>query len=302
MRSSCSANRRRRVATGARAGALALGLCAVALALPGDAAAQALTSCGGIERDGSAKVVLSHIGVQATGGAAGPAPDALAELFYLSVEGKLEGVPIVARRSLQPDPRMPVQRRPPKVVQCANRKPKIDGTDFTASVIDMLNARNVLVEVWGGVVTSASDTSPRTDAWLAYTVIPVRLDPGRPEELGFRRVRYRLNSDDPLHDVLNEFEQGSELEVYTALAYGAKQLKDRGYDDAKHAFCIARISHRKTMGPATGPDADADAVALLGAIDGWIDETVTAAVQDSNYDGALKHPELVGDARACPED
>src|SRR4030095_12790637 len=61
-----------------------------------------------------------------------------------------------------------------KVLPCANRK-HTGPSDFTRSVVDQLNVRNVMMEVWA-VTTEVKDAQgrPLQEASVGYVLVPVR--------------------------------------------------------------------------------------------------------------------------------
>jgi len=261
---------------------LGLILGALVIAMPRIAISQDMGSCRGIDDARGEKVVLSKFTY--SGDRAGEwSPKKLSELFYFEIESRLKAVLIGPKKGER-------QLRLPTIVLCINRQPSLDGTDFTPRVVDELNTRDVLLEVWGSI---SSRGTAKVDAWLAYALIPVCHYGGMHQFPGVHRVRYELQAEKPVEAIRAKIKSSAELAVYTALTYGIKALKKLDYDVAYSAMLIAQDSLESAIKNKMLSETNPDVVALRDYIGMMLKEIVSNARQDRNYRGALKKIEGV---------
>jgi len=186
-----------------------------------------------------------------------------------------------------------------KVLPCANRKPTGPG-DFTRQIVDQLNVRNVVMEVWG-VTTEVKDAQgrPFQDASVGYVLVPVRLN-----ELQAQRppgafvIPYRARASDPAADLLRLVDQSGRLAAYATLAAGTRSLRaaqdaaagrrprnaaEDEWASARKRLCASQALFSSFKPPAAPSDMQlADYARTLAA------QTITGAKADARYSGSLK--------------
>ena len=157
-----------------------------------------------------------------------------------------------------------------QVVPCANRKP-MGPSDFTRRVVDELNVRNVMMEVWA-VTTDVKDAQgrPLQEASVGYVLVPVRLNELQTQKPpGAFILPYRARPTDPVADLLRLVDQSGRLGAYAALAAGARSLRaaqdtaagrrprDPQQDDwaaARKRLCAAQALFSSLKPPAAPSD------------------------------------------------
>ena len=177
---------------------------------------------------------------------------------------------------------------PISVVRCEGRRPA-DVSDFRVSLVDGLNSRNVLVEMWGNIVAvspSAADTA------IGFALIPVRYYERDTADLpGVYIARYntRVISSAKLLEVIGA---SRELKVFVLVAGGTKALRERRYNEAYASLCDA--SQQAGLLKADGLQSHREPLSRYArrlAVD-----TVRRASKDSTYVGALT---LLNEQNVC---
>jgi hypothetical protein len=143
---------------------------------------------------------------------------------------------------------------PVRVARCDKRTPAIDGKDFaSASLVDSLNSRGVLLEIWGML-----DAGPK--AQINYLLVPVR----NSANLGETSVSSLLRFNYPMGEIAAadyvDLLSNADLHAFVATSLGAKALKQRRFELAHEYHCKAgprllRIQERLGAAPATVPQA-----------------------------------------------
>jgi len=186
-----------------------------------------------------------------------------------------------------------------KVLPCANRKPT-GPADFTRPVVDQLNVRNVVMEVWG-VTTEIRDAQgrPFQEASVGYVLVPVRLNELQTQRApGAFVIPYRARASDPAADLLRLVDQSGRLAAYATLAAGTRALRaaqdaaagtrprTAAADDwagARKRLCAAQALFSSLKPPAAPSDMQlADYARSLAA------QTIAGAKADQRYSGSLK--------------
>jgi hypothetical protein len=171
-----------------------------------------------------------------------------------------------------------------KILPCANRRPS-GPSDFTRSLVQELNVRNVLMEVWGATA-EVKDSQGRAfnEASIGYVLIPIRLDELQSQKApGAFIIPHRAPTSIPVDDMLKLVDQAGRLSAYAALAVGSKSLRSAKWGDARKQLCAAGTQFTKLKAPlATGDAALAEYAKKLAA------DAVTSARADARYTGFLK--------------
>ena len=254
---------------------------AAALVLFAAAAEAQITPCNGVQ-DPGAKILLDEI-VASTPGAAN---------LLQPLASRLDAGLLQVQTELGIDLNL-------KVLPCANRKPTGPG-DFTRSIVDQLNVRNVVMEIWG-VTTEIKDAQGRPfhEASVGYVLVPVRLN-----ELQAQRppgafvIPYRAPASDPAADLLRLVDQSGRLAAYATLAAGSRALRaaqdaaagrrprnatEDEWASARKRLCAAQALFTSLKPPAAPSDMQlADYARSLAA------QTMVGAKADQRYSGSLK--------------
>lgn len=248
--------------SGAGLAALVL-LASVALAAP--SAAQ-IVPCPGIQDPGF-KILLDDI-FDAAGGAASPL---MPSLIY-RVSTNLE--------QLQVESGVPI-----KVIRCAKRRPS-DPSDFKRSLVEQLNARQVVLEVWGTTAQATDQAgAPIHEATVGYVLVPVRFDEftlGQPP--GAFLVSRQARSVTSVDDLVRLVDQTGELAAYVAVSTGVKFLRSREYNRARKQLCDSE----GLLTRAAGATPTARDKALIGYVQRLAADVITQAKADPAYTGVLK--------------
>jgi hypothetical protein len=241
--------------------ALALALGAAVSTIPVRAA---IVSCSGVNTPGY-KVLLDDI-VPSSGTAASPLMQPLihrldANLEQLRVE---TGLPLT-------------------VVRCARRLPE-DPADFRKPLVEDLNARQVVLEIWGTTTPVVDGAERYEEASIGYALIPIRFyEFNASDPPGVFMVPRRARSVSSVDDLVRLVDQAGSLKSYVAVGAGTRLLRTRAYDDARAQLCRAEALLASQRPQSLTADAR-----LLEYVRRLAGQTVTAARQDANYQGPLK--------------
>jgi hypothetical protein len=255
----------RRVARLPAHAALAALVTIVSLALAAPSVAQ-VVPCAGITESGF-KILLDDI-FETAEGKASP----LMSSLQFRVSTNLE--------QLQVESGLPL-----KVVRCAKRRPS-DPSDFNKALVEQLNARKVVLEVWG---TTANATDPAGapiyEATVGYVLVPVRFDEfTQKEPSGAFLLSRQAKSVTSLDDLARLVDQSGELAAYVAASSGVRLLRSKEYDQARAQLCRAAGLLTRVMG-ATPSAQDKS---LVGYVRRLSSEVVSQAKADPAYMGVLK--------------
>ena len=244
-------------------------LLAVTAWLAGAAPATAqIVPCPGIQGTGY-KILLDDI-FDAAGGTASPLMSSLVFKLTTNLE------------QLQLESGLPL-----KVIRCAKRRPT-DPADFKRPIVEQLNARQVVLEVWG-TTAQATDTAGAKvhEATVGYLLVPVRFDEftqGQPS--GAFISSKQAKSITSLDDLVRVVDQSGELAAYVAVSTGVKLLRAKEYESARAQLCRADALLTKVVGqtPTVRDKALMSYVQTLAA------DVVAQARKDPAYRGTLKSP------------
>jgi len=179
-----------------------------------------------------------------------------------------------------------------EVLQCVGRKPKSDG-DFDAGMVDALNTRGVVLEIWGSLDGRKEGARVRDrSAAMRYVVVPLRhYERGSPQLPGGYRARYVAASSGV--DYLQLIEQAKDLDAYVAMGIGIKLLKSTEYDRAREYLCKADHLMRETWGEQPPAPEQQALVAYVTA-------AAREALKGSLGVNSAGNVRVVGD-RPCPK-
>ena len=169
-----------------------------------------------------------------------------------------------------------------RVINCAKRRPSA----LTRQNVEQLNARRVVLEVWG-VAAPAVDAKglPVHEVTVGYLLVPVKNDElllGQPSgSFTSSRQTKTVNSIDEL---VRAVDQSGELAAYVAATTGVKLLRAKQYDAARSQLCRADV----LLARAAGRSSSAHYPPLITYVQTLAAEVVTQAKKDVAYVGALK--------------
>lgn len=174
------------------------------------------------------------------------------------------------------------------VLQCRGRRP-VDESEFSRGIVDALNSRDVLIEVWGTLDANVEDHEIRDRvALIGYAVIPVRYYENASATLpGIYIVRYSKQSFGPTKAFLDMLGQAIEFDAFTAVAFGVKSFKVHNYDQALQYLCKADILLNESTRQPSG-ESDPKRKALIAYVRRVAGDCVSAARADPNYQGAIR--------------
>ncbi len=227
-----------------------------------------IVPCTGIQGTGY-KILLDDI-FDAAGGAATPLMASLVFRLTTNLE------------QLQLESGLPL-----KVIRCTKRRPS-DPSDFKRPLVEQLNARQVVLEVWG-TTAQATDASGATvhEATVGYLLVPVRFDEftqGQPS--GAFLSSKQAKSVTSLDDLVRVVDQSGELAAYVAVSTGVKLLHAGEYDAARAQLCRSEA----LLTQVGGPTPSSRDKTLITYVQGLAAEVVVQAGKDPQYHGALKGP------------
>jgi hypothetical protein len=247
---------------------------AVVLGAAAPATAQ-IVPCSGVQ-DRGYKILVDDI-FDAAGGVASP----LMQSLIFRVSTNLE--------QLQVESGLPI-----KVVRCAKRRPS-DPSDFRRPLVEQLNARQVVLEVWGSTAKATDATGAEVhEATVGYLLVPIRFDEfttGQPA--GAFLLSRQTKSVTSVDELVRLVDQSGELAGYVALSTGVNLFRAKQYDQARAQLCRSESLLTRAAGatPATRDKT------LIAYIQKTAADVVSQARNDPAYNGALKL--LPDSTRAC---
>lgn len=170
-----------------------------------------------------------------------------------------------------------------KILPCLKRRPT-GPSDFTRSLVQELNVRGVLMEVWG-TTTQVKDQQgrPFNEASIGYVLIPIRLDELQSQKApGAFVIPHRATPSTIVDDLLRLVDQAGRLGAYASLAVGSKSLRAQKWGEARKQLCAAELQFTKLKSPSA---EDASLAAYAKQLAG---DAVTRARADARYSGFLK--------------
>jgi hypothetical protein len=228
------------------------------LLTPATASAQ-IVPCTGVSTSQDYKLLLDDFAI-------GSADDPDLKLFMEALKASLA----LNLAHLEADGLGSVQ-----LVRCQNRKPQ--ERDFDPGVVRQLNARRVILEMWG--IGKAGGDPGDYRAFVTYFMIPVRHS--GPQDPATFTIERRGRSDSPLDTLMEAVSQATELKAYVAVGMGTKFLQEGQYDLARKSLCRAE-TWLADAGTVTAPAPFVAWVRNLSAA------VVRQALDDPQYSGALR--------------
>lgn len=166
---------------------------------------------------------------------------------------------------------------------CPRRAPALDGSEFSADVVEQLNDQRVLLEVWG--VVDKDGTPPALSAQINYLLVPLRFAADQRETVpaGLQRLRYPEAGAAPTSDAVQLISKPLDLDAFIASALGLKLLRERAYEPAHANLCRATsLLGAMLKRPITGR-SKADLTALHGFVQDSAGRTLREALGDAAY-------------------
>jgi hypothetical protein len=222
-----------------------------------------LLPCSGVAEPGL-KILLDDIA------RSGAAPSPLVDLLAARLDANLEQLRVEAGLNV-------------KVLRCAKRHPASTAV-FTRPLVQDLNARQVVLEVWGTTAEVEAEGEKYHEASIGYVVVPIRFHEfAAAEPPGAFVVPRRVKSLDTLDDLVRLVDQAGALAAYAAVGAGTRLVRGRQYDEARVQLCKAQTLLEALDIRPGGPNAS-----LLDYVKRLASDTVKAARSDVAYRGPLK--------------
>lgn len=223
------------------------------------------------------KILLDDI-VFPSPGASGPNAQVFASRLRMRLRSDIE--------ALKAETHLPFT-----IIRCEGRRPSGE-EDFRDTLVDGLNSRNVLVELWGQILPGESGA----DAAIGFALIPVRFYDRRDPDLpGIYDVSYTVRNAGP-DRILEMISGASELRAFVLLAGGVKAFREKRYDEAYASLCAgtALVGRLRSSALQNSRKPLGDYARLLAA------RTVRTALQDASYHGVLGLLNPGDDKQICP--
>ena len=169
---------------------------------------------------------------------------------------------------------------------CPKRAPALDGSEFSAEVVEQLNDQRVLLEVWG--VVDRDGTPPALTAQMNYLLVPLRFAADQRETVqglpnGLQRLRYPEAGAAPTQDAVQLISKPLDLDAFIASALGLKLLREHAYEPAHANLCRASsLLGAMLKRPITGR-SKTDLTALHGFVQDSAARTLREALADPAY-------------------
>jgi len=169
-------------------------------------------------------------------------------------------------------------------VQCKQRQPSIDGSDFDSPLVDLLYNEDVLVELVASLHASGNSAGV---AHLSFVVVPVR-------QLHFEKsngpdglFRTRLTTSGAQADFVELFKRVRRIDHYVAAGLGVKAARQGDYEVAQGGLCRSLAT--------LGNDASRALIDLLSVL---AVQNLVSAQADNRYKGPLL---LLDSTQPCPK-
>lgn len=235
---------------------------ALAMGAAGPAEAQ-LRPCSGVTEPGL-KILLDDIA------RSGGAPSPFVDLLTARLEANLEQLRVEAGLTV-------------KVLRCAKRLPGSPAA-FTRPLVQDLNARQVVLEVWGTTAEVEADGETYHEASIGYVLVPIRFHEfAAAQPPGAFVVPRRAKSLATPDDLVQLVDQAGALAAYAATGAGTRLARARQYDAARVQLCKAQTLLGALDTTPGGPNAS-----LLDYVRRLAADTARAARDDAAYKGPLK--------------
>ncbi len=170
------------------------------------------------------------------------------------------------------------------IITCPERRP-VDGSEFSKNIVDGLNSRDVVLEVWGTLdAIKERDKIRNKEARIRYIVIPLKHYKGSMG--GIYLVSYFKESFGSEADFIDMLDQAAEFDALLFLGIGVKSLRARNYDLSLQCLRTAKLKlediARKKPGFATNQRE------LSDYIDNAVRDCIQTAKDDPEYRGAIR--------------
>ena len=248
--------------------------------------ALAMQSCDGIDATSNEKLVISRLV------AAG-----LSDAEQTMVSNFVYGAALQVTIDLSNTKKLPHLW----VVSCNHSSPNIDGSDFQPALVEELNERHVLYDVWGNLLTHKINNKTAAEGPLAYFIKIPDTDSIPPWP-----ATAKLNCDyhaagQSMKDLFEGiFSQGHHFEILTAVAVGIVERRNGHYGPAQAAFCraVSLLAGQKSQ-DRIWRDLDLDVPTLVAAIEHLAKDNFDNA--PAEFKNTLRpKPMQTADTRVCP--
>ncbi|WP_457393653.1 hypothetical protein [Roseateles sp. P5_E1] len=166
---------------------------------------------------------------------------------------------------------------------CPKRAPALDGSEFSAEVVEQLNDQRVLLEVWG--VVDRDGTPPVLSAQINYLLVPLRFAADQRETVptGLQRLRYPEVGAAPTQDAVQLISKPLDLDAFVASALGLKLLREHAYEPAYANLCRASSLLGAMLKRPLAGRSKTDLAALRDFVRGSASRVLHDALADAAY-------------------
>lgn len=173
-----------------------------------------------------------------------------------------------------------------RFVSCFNRAPALDGSEFSASLVEGLHGERVLLEMWGSLSNeAAAGAPPRLSAQMNYLLVPIRFaaDQREPSAPALQRLRYPEQGAPPTGDAVQLISRPLDIDAFVASALGFKLLRERSFDLAHANLCRANALLGSIAKRPLAGRSKTDLAALHQFVRDGAGDAVRLAVVDPRY-------------------
>jgi len=166
---------------------------------------------------------------------------------------------------------------------CPKRAPALDGSEFSAALVEQLDDQRVLLEIWG--VVDRDGTPPALSAQINYLLVPLRAAADRREAVpaGLQRLRYPEAGAAPTQDAVALVSRPLDLDAFIASALGLKLLRERAWESAHANLCRASSLLGAMLKRPLAGRGKAELAALQGFVQDSAARTLREALADASY-------------------
>jgi hypothetical protein len=163
----------------------------------------------------------------------------------------------------------------------------MDASEFDAGLLKSLNRSDVLFEVYGRISVDLLADTEEVVTELCYVVVPICIQPEGNRSIGIRHVLYR-SKNPSLKALQRTIQKAPEFDIFSALAYGLKALRNKQYDAAETSLQSASSHLQKALTDSTLGEWQSDPQEIVRFLKELLTLVTQKACGDSGYAGTLK--------------
>jgi hypothetical protein len=174
-----------------------------------------------------------------------------------------------------------------RFVPCMNRSPALDGHEFSPSIVDLMHANRVLLEIWGEVDATAHAGGSRVyTAQLNYLLVPVQHEASQPSPPrgGMQRLVYPDSPNVRVSDPVILVGRPLDIDAFVAAALGFKLLLEQNRELAHRNLCRADVLLAGMLQRPLPTGTQKDLATLRKLLQESAGRAIAEAQADPNYD------------------